>query len=367
MAVAKLGIVATVVAASLWAGASATYRFGGSHASGGVALGAQPSGPSMSEAAYSPCRRYAATWGSKHGNGSRAHPVRGPHRLVKMLKAGQTGCLRGGIYHQRQTTIRRRNVTLQSAPGERATLRGRIVLQGRGDRVIGMRLDGSYGPRCDSSACGTLPSPTINAPDGVIALDDISSHDAGICVHPRAWHGLRPDRFKILFNRIHDCGRRPHTDHDHGIYVADGNGGQIIDNVVYDNADRGIQLYPDAHGTLVLHNTVDGNGSGVVYSERSSGNRVRDNIFTNSVVRWNAETFNLWGRGNLFAGNCVRAGNRNSRYNENGGVALPRMVAQHGNRRAHRDVYFSRRAGDFRIRRNSSCAGKGAPDWVAGP
>ena len=149
--------------------------------------------------------------------------------------------------------------------------------------------------------------------------------------------------------------------------MADGNGGQIIDNVVYDNADRGIQLYPDAHRTLVLHNTVDGNGSGVVYSERSSGNRVRDNIFTNSVVRWNAETFNLWGRGNLFAGNCVRAGNRNSRYNENGGVALPRMVAQHGNRRAHRDVYFSRRAGDFRIRRNSSCAGKGAPDWVAGP
>ena len=149
--------------------------------------------------------------------------------------------------------------------------------------------------------------------------------------------------------------------------MADGSGGEIVDNVVYDNADRGIQLYPDAHGTLVLHNTVDGNGSGVVYSERSSGNQVRDNIFTNSVVRWNAETFNLYGHGNLFAGNCVRAGNRNREYNEHGGVALSPMVSQHGNHRARGGVYFSRRAGDFRIHRGNSCAGKGAPDWVAAP
>src|SRR5205085_80837 len=156
VAVAKLGIVATVVAASLWAGASVTYRFGGSHASGGVALGAQPSGPRMFEAAYRACNRYAAPWGSKHGNGSRAHPVRGPYRLVRMLRTGQTGCLRAGTYHQTQTTVRRRDVTLQSARGERATLRGRIVLQGRGDRVMGMRLDGSYGPRCGGSSCGTL-------------------------------------------------------------------------------------------------------------------------------------------------------------------------------------------------------------------
>jgi parallel beta-helix repeat protein len=365
VAVAKLGIVATVVAASLWAGASATYRFGGNNGNGGVALGAQPSGPSISEAAYRRCNRYAAPWGSKHGNGSRAHPVHGPYKLVRILRAGQTGCLRSGTYHQTQTTVRRRGVTIQSAPGERATLLGRIVLQGRGDRVIGMHLNGRYGPRCGSSACGTLPSPTINAPDVVIALNDITSPDSGICVHPRAWHGQEPNRFRILANRIHDCGRRPHTDHDHGIYVADGNGGEIADNVVYDNADRGIQLYPNAHDTLVLRNTVDGNGSGVVYSEGSSGNQVRDNVFTNSVVRWNAETFNLYGYGNVFAGNCVRAGNRNRQYNQNGGVELPRMVAQRGNHRARKDVYVSRRAGDFRVRRGSPCAGKGAPDWIA--
>ena len=33
------------------------------------------------------------------------------------------------------------------------------------------------------------------------------------------------------------------------------------DNVIYRNADRGIQLFPDALQTTAVHNTVDGNGS----------------------------------------------------------------------------------------------------------
>jgi parallel beta-helix repeat protein len=147
--------------------------------------------------------------------------------------------------------------------------------------------------------------------------------------------------------------------------VADGYNGLIRDNVVFDNADRGIQLYPDARFTTVVHNTVDGNGSGIVFSERSAGNRVRDNVFTNSVVRWNAETFNLSGWGNRFSGNCVHPGNRDPQYNANGGVELPRRVSQSGNRVARDPVYGARAAGDFRILPGSACAGKGAPDSVA--
>jgi len=363
MAVTNLGIVAALIAGSLFTGATAVSGEMGNHGAGHR----QSSDLRVSKASSTPCDRYAAPWGSKHGNGSAARPVHGPYRLVRMLRSGQTGCLRTGMYHEEQTAVTRPNVTLRSAPGERATWRGRVVLQGRGDRLLELNLDGSYGPRCSSNACGTLPSPTINAPGVVIAADDIQSPDSGICIHPRAWRRQRPDHFYIIGNCIHDCGRKPHTDHDHGIYVADGNGGEIIDNVVFDNADRGIQLYPDAHGTLVVHNTVDGNGSGVVYSERSSGNKVRDNIFTNSVVRWNAETYNLRGSGNLFSDNCVRAANRNPRYNERGGVALPRRVAQRANRRARDPVYLARAAGDYRVRRTSACAGKGAPDAIAAP
>ena len=317
--------------------------------------------------AASGCDRMAATWGSDRSSGSPLHPVRHIRRLVKLLRRGKTGCLRTGTYTRRETFVRRDWITLRSATDERATWRGRIVLKGRGDRLTHLNLDGSRGPRCHSRACGTLPSPTINGPDATIADNDIKSPDSGICVHPRAWRREIPNRFKILRNRIHDCGRHPRTGHDHGIYVADGKRGRILYNVIYDNADRGIQLYPDARRTVVAYNTVDGNGSGVVYSERSALNNVYDNVFTNSVARWNAETFNLYGHGNRFGGNCVRPSNRNPKYNENGGVALPRRVYQYKNRRARDSVYEARAAGDFRILPTSACAGKGAPGSVAAP
>jgi parallel beta-helix repeat protein len=379
--VTKLAIVCVVIAGSLLNGAPAGKRREGVRPPSGqsaarhsptarearAASAGAVTSKRVREAAATPCNRYAAPWGSKRGNGSLARPFRGPYRLVRALQAGETGCLRNGTYQERETIVRRRGVTLRTAPGERATWRGRVVLQGRADRLLGLSLDGSYGPRCPQRGCGTLPSPTINATGVVIAYDDITSPGSGICVHPRAWHRQRPDHFLIFGNRVHDCGRMPHTEHDHGIYVADGSGGEISDNVVFGNADRGIQLYPNAHGTVVAHNTVDGNGSGVVFSERSSGNQVRDNVFTNSVVRWNAETYNLSGSGNRFLGNCVRAANRDPQYNENGGVALPRQVIQHGNRRTHDSVYVARRAADYRVLPTSACAGKGAPDWVAAP
>jgi parallel beta-helix repeat protein len=364
--VAKVVVVGAVVAGSLFTGApTGERRDGTSPAPKRAAKPTTRATPRVSKAAAVRCNRVAAPWGSKHGNGTNAHPVRGVFRLVKLLHAGQTGCLRGGVYRETELIVKRPRVTLRGAPGERAVWRGRIVLQGRRDRLIGLHLDGSWGPRCGWQNCGTLPSPTINAPDVVVALNDITSPDSGICVHPRAWGRLRPDRFHIIANRIHNCGRLPHTEHDHGIYVADGTAGEIRDNVIYDNADRGIQLYPNARGTIVTNNTVDGNGTGVVFSERSSWNRVRDNVFTNSVVRWNAETFNLSGPGNHFTGNCLHPGNRDHQYDEHGGVALPRIVKRHGNRRARDAVYAARMAGDYRIMPRSACAGKGAPAWVA--
>jgi parallel beta-helix repeat protein len=309
----------------------------------------------------------AAPDGSKHGDGTWGDPVRGPHKLVQLLKDGQTGCLRGGQYHERETTVKREHVTLRSAPGERATWHGRIVLRGRGDRLLDLDLDGSTGPPCAGGTCGALPSPTINAADVVIARSDITSPGAGICVHPRSWGSQRPDDFRIVENRIHDCGERPPTGHDHGIYVADGYDGVIWGNAIFDNADRGIQLYPDAKYTEVAHNTVDGNGSGIMFSQRSAGNRVHDNVLTNSVVRWNAETYRLTGNGNRFEDNCVRAGNSNPKYDANGGIALSWRVAQSDNVTARDPVYGARAGGDLRTLPTSACAGKGAPSYVARP
>ena len=50
---------------------------------------------------------------------------------------------------------------------------------------------------------------------------------------------------------IHDCGRLPATNRHNGISVTYATGTRIAANWIYDNADRGVQLYPDADDTRV--------------------------------------------------------------------------------------------------------------------
>jgi parallel beta-helix repeat protein len=317
------------------------------------AMPAAQSSPPSAEAERA-CDRMAATWGNDRASGAPRAPFRTPGRLVAALGAGQTGCLRGGSYTQTEVIVHRRKVTLRSAPGERALWRGRIVLEGRRQRLVDLSLDGSYARK-------GLPSPTINAPEVVISDSDITN-SKGICVTARTWNGARPDNIVIQRNRIHDCGRHPPTNNDHGIYIVDSVGGLIRDNVIFRNADRGVQLYPAAQRITVVRNTIDGNGSGVIFSNDSSGNVVRDNLISNSVVRWNAESYQLRGRGNRFESNCLRPGHSDPGYNENGGVMLPSIVAQSGNVVITDEPYRARAEGDY-TPAGKECGKRGA----AGP
>jgi parallel beta-helix repeat protein len=310
--------------------------------------------PPPSQKAERICHRMAAPWGSDRASGKPREPFRTPKRLATALQAGWTGCLRGGTYTQSEVVVRRRKVTLRSAPGERALWRGRIVLAGRRQKLVDLTLDGSYGR-------DALPNPTVNAPEVVISDSDITN-PKGICIAVRAWDGQPADGFVIQRNRIHDCGRHPATNKDHGVYVVDAVGGLIRDNVIFHNADRGVQLYPDAHRVSVLRNTIDGNGSGVIISNDSSRNVIRENLISNSVVRWNAESHQLRGRGNRFESNCVKPGHPDPDYHENGGVMLPSIVAQSGNVLANGEMYRARADGDY-TPVESGCGKRGA----AGP
>jgi hypothetical protein len=307
--------------------------------------------PPPSKEARRVCDRMAAPWGSDRAAGTASRPFRSARKLVGALRPGWTGCLRAGTYSHSEVVVRMRKVTLRSAPGERALWRGRLVLAGRRQRLMSLTLDGTSGRR-------SLPSPTLNGPGIVVSDNDITNR-RGICINVRAWYGLRADGFVIQRNRIHDCGRRPPTNHDHGIYVVDAVGGLIRDNVIFRNADRGVQLFPDAQGVTVVRNTIDGNGSGVIVSNDSSRNVIRDNVISHSVVRWNAETHRLRGVGNRFESNCLRPDNPDPGYNENGGMALPPIVAQSGNVVTERDPYRARANGDY-TPVDEACGGRGA-------
>jgi hypothetical protein len=71
--------------------------------------------------------------GEKSGPCSRtASP---PHvaKLIRQLRPGQTGCLRGGVYRGK-VAIHKNGITLRSAPSQHATIVG--IVEITGDHVI---------------------------------------------------------------------------------------------------------------------------------------------------------------------------------------------------------------------------------------
>lgn len=312
--------------------------------------------PASGSAATS-CDLVAATDGSDAAAGSESAPLRTAEALADELDPGQTGCLRGGngiFDDDEKIKIETPGITLASYPGTRATLKGRLWVAADGVTVEDLNLDGSnpdIGPR----------SPTITAADVTFRNNDVTNNHGGTsCFGLGSSYG-RAVRTVIENNRIHDCGRLPSTNLDHGIYVEASTGAIIRNNFIYDNVDRGIQLYPDAQGTTISGNVIDGNGEGIIFSGKdsrvSNGTVVTGNVIANSNLRWNAESGGTGpiASGNVLRGNCVWASNRSSYYNKNGGVQPDSKNFLAADNVSAKPVYVDRGAGDLRLAADSGC------------
>jgi Right handed beta helix region len=313
-----------------------------------IAANSAPSVP-----AAGACDRYAAPSGSDSAPGSVAQPLRSVQRLVDSLAPGQVGCLRAGTYSDDEPVrFRERGTTLTAYPGESATVRGRIRVDSRADGTVieGLSLDGRNPEH--------LHGPLIYADNVVLRGNEITNHHTAICVNVTREDGARAPRgVEIVGNRIHDCGVLPATNHHHGIYIAHARGTVIRGNWIYSNADRGVQLYPDADDSIVTRNVIDGNGQGVIFgggeSSSSDNNLVARNAITHSSLRYNVQSH--WqgptGVGNVARANCVYGGARPA----NGGIETPHDgFVVRGNRR--RDPGFEPEAQDFRLPAKSMCA-----------
>ncbi|MCW2949729.1 MAG: hypothetical protein JWN41_742 [Thermoleophilia bacterium] len=332
--------------------------------------GSQRSAPSQLvpavTAADRGCTRYVSSSGNDHADGTDSSPWRTVGKLVSAWQPGWVGCLRGAFTEDVSIRVggtADAPVTVRSDPatGSRAIISGRIWVAHGADhvRIAGLALDGRA--RLGITAAD-LPSPTVNANDTVFLDNDVYNYRTRICFDIGSIRGYGTAVGTIIArNRIHDCGGRDASgagnNHHHGIYVESGRATRIVQNAIYQNADRGIQLYPDAQGTLVMGNVIDGNGEGIIFSGGdgyvSSLNRVIANVVTNSRTRYDVEYF--WdparrvGVGNVVARNCVGGG----RW---GAIAVPAKGYVLAANITAKPAFVSRLTGDLRPRLGSECA-----------
>jgi len=304
----------------------------------GTGVGGIRSAPEVALAPVS-CTRYASTTGSAAATGSAKRPFGSVQALVNSLQPGQTGCLLAGTYSE-NVTVRRgglsgRPVTLAGAPGGFAVVRGTLWIANGADYVTVRNL------ALDGASSSGLPSPQVNGNFATFYRVDVTNDHTGIC---------------FVIGGSSETYGVPH-------------GTTIARSRIYDNADWGLHLFPDAQGSNIQYNVLDGNGDGAIIAGTadmaSSGNTIARNIISDSIDGGDAGKsgnnygYNLtsyWGgrvgSDNVVADNCFWNGAGGNVNSVNGGFVM------RGNRTAN-PRYVARSADDFHLRGGSPCTGTG--------
>jgi Right handed beta helix region len=301
------------------------------------------------------CDRIASPGGSDSARGTLHRPFRTVQRLVNALRPGQTGCLLAGTYVGNVRIARggRRGarVTVAAYPGQDPTVAGRLEIIRGADYVTirGLSLDGANPTH--------LESPMVDGNHDTFSYDDVTNDHTGVCFGIGSAQWGWATGTVVTHSRIHDCGQMtPGDNYQHGFYIGAASDTRVAWNLIYDNAARGIQLYPDAQYTTIDHNIIDGNGEGIIISgtggKASSHTDIFDNIVSNSRVRHDIESW--WPRGNpvgvdnVVHDNCLWRGREGAIGAAGGGL-------QASNNARVNPMFVNARAHDYRLRPASPC------------
>jgi hypothetical protein len=160
----------------------------------------------------------------------------------------------------------------------------------------------------------------------------------------------------ITHSRIHDCGQLPPTNYNHGLYIGGATDTTVEWNLIYANADRGIQLYPDAQYTTIDHNIIDDNGEGIMVSgeggHASSHTNIYDNVVSGAVARHDVESYwpagNPVGVDNVAHDNCLWGGREGTLSNGEGGLRATSNITVN-------PQYAAARSHNYEMSANSPC------------
>lgn len=266
------------------------------------------------------CDLYGSPNGNDSAAGTKAAPMKTLHALFAKLKAGQSGCLLAGTYAA--LTLRSGDthgsagapVTITSAdPSEPATISGRMVTEPGASWLTFSHLHFT-----DSEV--KFPSVTIGSAHTTWTDDDVTAPKT-ICFETveKGQYGPGEDTL-IERTRVHNCGQPYKCDSDsspcneapndgyfiHGLYDL-GVRTTVRNSYFYEISSKGI-LFRGSEGSVVEHNVIDGDGSGVIYGDLSPENDIfRWNIVTNShgVCGSCFEYYGIWSFGSVGAGNAA--------------------------------------------------------------
>jgi len=296
----------------------------------GCSGGASERSASLYEASPASCDRWVSPTGSDAAAGSQADPYRTVSHMIHQLSPGQMGCLQSGQTFDDPIALgawiingsgsQGAPITIRSSdPSDPAQVKAAVWIQGSAHDLVFRNID------FFDSYSGRKGNMVQVEGDRISFLEDELTFTHGICVglgkinqsltlqqqEQSADPPVRADDFVFEGNTVHNCGSALAngglTVQDsgvHGVYLIYANNPRVVDNYIYDNVDRGIQLYPRVHGATIKHNLLDGNGSNLhlssdhEYGHYSEDNVVTDNLITNSVLR--ARTDPNWPRGDIF-------------------------------------------------------------------
>ena len=130
-----------------------------------------------------------------------------------------------------------------------------------------------------------LPSPTVNGDSIVFRDNDVTNHHDDLLrarkrrLRSGAWHGDRAQPHPQLRSAARD--EPPSWDLRGGLRRS-------AHHRQLDLRQRGPgrELFPDAQGTYVARNVIDGNGQGVIFSRESANNVVENNVIPNPALRF---------------------------------------------------------------------------------
>jgi hypothetical protein len=293
-----------------------------------VVAGAAPA----ASAAIPECKLFANPSAAPGGSGQATSPFNTFQALANALGPGETGCLAPSATFNENVDLSGKSGTadgpiriMSQDPLHPATLEG--VPGSPLPRTLYFGVNTNYYEIAGINIRGhqsamNAPAVVVNGTGNRLVGNDIT-HDLTTCVLVGQFAAQRANGTVLDGNAVHACGAPGGKANGIGVSNADGT---IIQNgYVYGNPAFGISLYPDADGTSITNNVIDGQGNGMGdgYGVQFAGgptmssdnNVVARNIITNNEARnigfnWEGPV----GTGNVVRENCVFSTKQNGNY-----------------------------------------------------